>query len=164
MRARLQKLDWPRILLELVIVTAGVLFALSLDEWMSSRKDRAEEELPLHSVRTELQAIITDMDREIVFRKAMRKNTQDIYALAETGAVDSILVGGKLRLVENDDYFTLRDWTVPYLVKHADFSQLLATMRSERPGSAEKGEFSFRYHPRVPRDHAELLNDTELDD
>ena len=211
MRGRLQNLDWPRILIELVIVTAGVLAALALDEWMSSRKERAEEALLLRAVRTEFHAILKEMDREIVFRNSMRKNTQQIYALAEagsrpdiatldpmlgnllwwssayltTGAVDSILVGGKLRMIENEeiryflaalparltsvkqveanDYVTLRDVSVPYLMKHADLSQILATMSSERPGSTEKEAFlTFKYRPKVPRDHAELLNDTEF--
>jgi len=204
------KFDWPKIALELGIVFVGVLLALAVNEWMTSRHERAEEVVLLRGVRTEFQAILQDMDREIVFRKAMKENCRQIYALAEagarpdiatldpmlgkllwwssayltTGAVDSILVGGKLRLIENEeiryflaalparlanvrqveanDYVTLRDVSVPFLMQHADLSQLLATMRSKRPGSTEKGELTFKYHPRVARDHANLLNDTEF--
>ena len=85
MRGRLQNLDWPRLFIELVIVTAGVLAALALDQWMSGRKDRAEEELLLRAVRTEFQAILKGMDEEIVFRNAMTRNVRQIYELAETG-------------------------------------------------------------------------------
>lgn len=210
MRAQTYKFDWPKLALELGIVFVGVLLALAVNEWVTSRHERAEEEVLLRDVRTEFQAIIKDMDHEIVFRNAMTKNTGQIYALAEkgarpdgatmdsmvanlwwwssaylaTGVVDSILVGGKLRLiqsneiryflaalparlasikqVEENDYVTLRDVTVPYFMKNGDMSQILAAMSSERPGSTEKGELTFEYHPRVPRDHAELLNDTEF--
>jgi hypothetical protein len=80
-------------------------------------------------LRTEFQAILKEIDREILFRNAMRNNTQQIYALAEagsrpdiatldpmlanllwwsaayltTGAVDSILVGGKLQMIESEE-------------------------------------------------------------
>ncbi len=43
MRWRLSKLDWPYAVGELIIVTAGVLIALAIDQWNSDRLDRAEE-------------------------------------------------------------------------------------------------------------------------
>lgn len=43
MRWRLLKLDWKYAVGELVIVTAGVLIALAIDQWNSDRLDRAEE-------------------------------------------------------------------------------------------------------------------------
>ncbi len=43
MRWRLLKLDWKYAIGELIIVTAGVLIALAIDQWNSDRLDRVEE-------------------------------------------------------------------------------------------------------------------------
>lgn len=43
MRWRLRKLDWGYALGELIIVTAGVLIALAIDEWNSDRLNRVDE-------------------------------------------------------------------------------------------------------------------------
>ena len=209
MRNYKHNLTWPRALIELLIVAAGVLLALALDEWLESRKDRAEEALLLSSVRTEIKSILEDMDSEMVFRHAMLENANQIYALAaaETppdpnvfdemlgkllwwsnvdftiGAVNSILVGGKLRLIENEeirfflaslperlattkqteanDYSTLMNFSVPYLMKHADSRQIVMTM-TVRPGGLDQEEPELRYHPKTPRNHTELLNDSEF--
>ncbi len=43
MRWRLRKLDWPYAIGELIIVVAGVLIALAVDQWNSDRMARVEE-------------------------------------------------------------------------------------------------------------------------
>ncbi len=43
MRWRLQKLDWPYAVGELIIVVAGVMIALGFDQWNSDRLERVEE-------------------------------------------------------------------------------------------------------------------------
>ena len=43
MRWRLQKLDWPYAVGELIIVVAGVMIALGFDQWNSGRLERVEE-------------------------------------------------------------------------------------------------------------------------
>jgi hypothetical protein len=209
MREHKHNFRWSRALIELLIVAAGVLLALALDEWLESRKDRAEEALLLRSVRTEIKNILKDMDSEMVFRHAMLENANQIYdlAAAETppdpkgfdemlgkllwwsnvdftiGAVNSILVGGKLRLIENEeirfflaslperlastkqteanDYATVMDFSVPYLSKHADISQIVMTM-TMRPGGLDREEPELRYFPKSPRNHTGLLKDTEF--
>jgi hypothetical protein len=185
MRNNKHNFTWPRALIELLIVAAGVLLALASDQWLESRKDRAEEALLLRSVRTEIKTILKDMDTEMVFRQAMLENANQVYALAaaETppdpkvldemlgkllwwsnvdftiGAVNSILVGGKLRLIENEeirfflaslperlattkqteanDYSTLMNFSVPYMMKHADLAQIVMTM-TVRPGGLDQ--------------------------
>ena len=206
---RKNNFTWPRALIELLVVAAGVLLALASDQWLEGRKDRAEEALLLGSVRTEIKNILKDMDTEMVFRQAMLENANQIYdlAAAETlpdprvfdemlgrllwwsnvdftiGAVNSILVGGKLRLIENEeirfflaslperlttikqteanDYSTLMNVSVPYMMKHADLSQLVMTM-TMRPGGLDQAEPELRYHPKTPRNHTELLNNSEF--
>jgi hypothetical protein len=41
MRNKKHNFTWPRALIELLIVAAGVLLALASDQWLESRKDRA---------------------------------------------------------------------------------------------------------------------------
>ena len=75
------------------------------------------------------------------------------------GAVNIILVGGKLRLIENEeirfflaslperlattkqteanDYSTLMNFSVPYMMKHADLAQIVMTM-TVRPGGLDQ--------------------------
>src|SRR5262245_35361092 len=206
---RKHNLTWRRALIELLIVAAGVLLALALDQWLENRKERAEEALLLRSVRTEIKSILKEMEAELVFRQAMLDNANHIYALAVAdtppdpkvfdemlgkllwwssvdftiGAVNSILVGGKLRLIENEeirfflaslperlvatkqveanDYSTLMSFSVPYVMKHADLPQIVMTM-TVRPGGLVRSEPELRYHPKTPRNHTELLKDSEF--
>jgi hypothetical protein len=209
MRARLRKLDWSYIVIELLIVTGGVLIALALDQWIQSRHERAEAELLLRAVRTELQSITTELEGEMAFRKAMSESVDKIFAMAAAdvppppsvldpvlgdllwysdtdfpiGAIDSILVGGKLRLIENEevryfiaslpgrleiikkvelqDYSTQMDVIAPYYRTHASLPQLVSIMAA-RPGSTGKGETFFPHRPKETRDHSALLKDTEF--
>jgi hypothetical protein len=209
MRARLPKLDWSYIIIELLIVTGGVLIALALDQWIASRHERAEAELLLRAVRTELQSITTELEGEMAFRKAMSASVDKIFVMAAAdvppppsvldpvlgdllwysdtdfpiGAIDSILVGGKLRLIENEevryfiaslpgrleiikkvelqDYSTQMDVIAPYYRTHASLPQLVSIMAA-RPGSASKGEAFFPHRPKEKRDHSALLKDTEF--
>jgi hypothetical protein len=205
-RERLRAFEWSKSLRELVVVVAGILIALALDEWMTGRRDRAEEELLLRAVQSEFQAMLTDMDRELVFRNAMIANTDRFFTMAasgerpdpatmdemlgdlmwwssmtlSTGASQSILVGGKLRLIENEeiryflaalperlsnlkqneqnDYIALRDTTAPYFLEHADMAQILRTV-GDRPGSGGKDERWFRYEPKAPRNDVVLFEE-----
>lgn len=209
MRARLRKLDWSYIVIELLIVTGGVLIALALDQWIASRHERAEAELLLRAVRTELQSINTELEGEMAFRNAMTASVDKIFAMAAAdapppqsvldpvlgdllwysntdfpiGAIDSILVGGKLRLIENEeiryflaslpgrleiikkvelqDYATQMDVIAPYMRRNANMPQLVAMMAA-RPGSADVGEHFFSYRAKETRDHSSLLKDTEF--
>jgi hypothetical protein len=209
MRARLLKLDWSYIIIELLIVTGGVLIALALDQWIASRHERAEAELLLQAVRTELQSITTELEGEMAFRKAMSASVDKIFAMAAAdeppppsvldpvlgdllwysdtdfpiGAIDSILVGGKLRLIENEeiryfiaslpgrleiikkvelqDYSTQMDVIAPYYRTHANLPQLVSIMAA-RPGSASTGEAFFPHRPKEIRNHSALLKDSEF--
>jgi hypothetical protein len=200
---------WTRAIIELLIVAAGVLLALALDQWRESRRERAEEGLLLGAVRTEFQTILKDMSEERVFRQAMLDNTNRILALSEAatppepkdfdvmlgkllwwsnvdftiGATNSILVGGKLRLVENEeirfflaslpellatvkqteanDYATLMNFSVPYFMTHGDMSQIVRTMDA-RPGGEDRSGRPFEYRPGQPYDHTPLLKEKEF--
>ena len=209
MRARLKKLDWSYIFIELLIITGGVLIALALDQWIASRHERAEAELLLRAVRTELQSISTELEGEMGFRKAMTETADKIFAMSAAdelpppsvldpvlgdllwysntdfpiGAIDSILVGGKLHLIENEeiryflaslpgrleiikqvesqDYETVMDIVAPYLRTNASTVQI-ATSMTRRPGSANKGEPFISFRIKETRDHSALLRNDEF--
>lgn len=55
MRWRLLKLDWSYAIGELIIVTAGVLIALAIDQWNSDRLDRVEETRIVVDLRFDLE-------------------------------------------------------------------------------------------------------------
>lgn len=204
-----EKFSWSYVAIELLIVTMGVLFALALDQWIETRHERAESRLLLRAVRNELKSINTELEGELAFRKAMKESADKIFALAAAdapptratlepllgnllwysdtdfpiGAIDSILVGGKLRLVENEDvrYFIAslpgrleivkkverQDYELqmnvvaPYLRTHSNVPQIVASM-STRPGSTKKGEPFFSYPAKEVRDHSPLLKDSEF--
>jgi hypothetical protein len=203
------KFSWSYLAIELLIVTLGVLFALALGQWIETRHERAESRLLLRAVQNELRSINTELDGELAFRKAMTESANKIFALAAAdapptrdalepllgnllwysdtdfpiGAIDSILVGGKLRLIENEDvrYFLAslpgrleivkkverQDYELqmnvvaPYLRTHANTPQIVASMTT-RPGSTQKGEPFFSYAAKEIRDHSPLLKDSEF--
>ena len=61
MRWRLSKLDWPYAVGELIIVTAGVLIALAIDQWNSERLDRVEEVAIIDRFIGDLQTDLGDI-------------------------------------------------------------------------------------------------------
>ena len=204
-----EKFSWSYLAIELLIVTLGVLFALALDQWIETRHERAESSLLLRAVQNELRSINTELDGELAFRKAMTESEDKIFTLAATdlppsraalepllgnllwysdtdfpiGAIDSILVGGKLRLIENEqvryflaslpgrldivkkverqDYELQMNVVTPYLRTHASLPQIVASMTT-RPGSTQKGKPFFSYPAKEARDHSPLLKDSEF--
>ena len=204
-----EKFSWSYLAIELLIVTLGVLFALALDQWIETRQERAESRLLLRAVQNELRSINTELDGELAFRKAMKESADKIFALAAAdapparavlepllgnllwysdtdfpiGAIDSILVGGKLRLIENEDvrYFLAslpgrldivkkverQDYELqmnvvtPYLRTHANLPQIVASM-TMRPGSTRKAEPFFSNPVKEVRDHSPLFKDSEF--
>ena len=61
MRWRLQKLNWPYAVGELIIVVAGVLIALTVDQWNSDRLERVEEVEIIDGFLSDLREDIEDI-------------------------------------------------------------------------------------------------------
>ncbi len=61
MRWRLQRLNWAYAVGELIIVVAGVLIALTVDQWNSDRLERVEEEEIIDGFLSDLREDIEDI-------------------------------------------------------------------------------------------------------
>ena len=61
MRWRLQRLNWAYAVGELIIVVAGVLIALTVDQWNSDRLERVEEVEIIDGFLSDLREDIEDI-------------------------------------------------------------------------------------------------------
>lgn len=208
MRWRILKLDWSYAVGELLIVTAGVLIALGLNQWINDRQLDVEETRLLQSLQQEFQENITKLDREMAYRKAMTASINHLFAASQvqgiegtrsldsllgdmlwwsnaefaTGAVESILIGGKLTIIENpeirrflagwpdqldsvketemQDYETFKNVLMPFMYENSNVPQIANTL-STRPGTMrEQSSWSFPVDEQ--KDHSELLKNPEF--
>ena len=65
MRWRLRKLDWPYAIGELIIVVAGVLIALAVDQWNSDRMARVEEGEIIEQLISDLNIDVVEYELEL---------------------------------------------------------------------------------------------------
>ena len=79
MRWRLSKLDWPYAVGELIIVTAGVLIALAIDQWNSDRLDRVEEQRILLGLKSESELNLARTERELAYRHAIVSSILQLF-------------------------------------------------------------------------------------
>ena len=87
MRWRLSKLNWSYGLGELIIVIAGVLTALSVDQWNSDRLDRLEERRIVERLIFDLN---TDLDEvAIMLRSLDNKEASLLRVIAVLAAADA---------------------------------------------------------------------------
>ena len=80
MRWRLSKLDWPYAVGELIIVTAGVLVALAIDQWNSDRLDRSEEQVIIQRLISDLESDLASITFGLRFLPDKRGSLQRVYA------------------------------------------------------------------------------------
>ena len=209
MRWRLSKLDWPYAVGELIIVTAGVLIALAIDQWNSDRLDRVEEQRILLGLKSEFELNLARTERELAYRHAIVSSILQLFdasagrasfepkeldqligdvtwwANAEysTGALESLLEGGMLSIIESEELRdllaslpsaydaaaldemeemeTARGIIYPFLSKNSSFTQIANTMAAGRPGVGDTPTPSI-YPVGEQRDHSTLLSDSEF--
>jgi len=61
----LKKQQWTAVVIELVIVIAGVFIGLQVNDWKDARRDRAREVVYLESIATELDESIASIQQSI---------------------------------------------------------------------------------------------------
>ena len=87
--AALKGQDWITIVIELVLVIAGVLIALQLDQWNGARADRAQEIQFLVTVRDDIKQDITDVEGSIQALTAVLKfGNSTIASRGEEACID----------------------------------------------------------------------------
>lgn len=80
----LKRQDWATFTIELILVIAGVLIALQLDQWNENRKDRAQETSFLLTVRDDVRRDVADLNDSIHALTAITKFGKTALAALET--------------------------------------------------------------------------------
>lgn len=66
------KTDWYKYVIELLVITAGIVGAFALNNWNENRKDREREQAILGQLRTEFTSNLDQLDEKIEIRDRMR--------------------------------------------------------------------------------------------
>ncbi len=206
-----EKIPWRRLSLEAGAIVGSILLAFAIDAWWDTRQARAEEQLVLAALKSEFQHNLNILETELGYREAVRASTMEILNASldptsfdagrmdqlisdmvwwgkadfSTGALDNVLLGGGLSLIENEtlrhslasvpdrydyvariesgDYETYRNLLVPYLLsKHASLSQINnSTIKKGRPGTGDQ-QGGVELPVNEPHDHTVLLDDDEF--
>jgi len=82
----LKRQDWATFCIELILVVAGVLIALQLDQWNADRKDRAQEIEFLITVRDDVRRDVADINDSIQALTAIQEFGKTARAALETDA------------------------------------------------------------------------------
>ena len=118
---------WPEYLLEMIVITAGVLGAFALNNWNEHRLERQEEVKMLISVKKDLENTILEFEYLNGHRENILQCTRELLKLSNTddlqnevldsllaitfnrptfnnkqGAIDLLFTSGKINLVKND--------------------------------------------------------------
>ena len=121
------KKKWAEYLLEMIVITAGVLGAFALNNWNEHRLERQEEVKMLISVKKDLENTILEFKYLNGHRENILQCTRELLKLSNTddlqnevldsllavtfnrptfnnkqGAIDLLFTSGKINLVKND--------------------------------------------------------------
>ena len=99
----LLKADWYKYLLEILVITFGILGAYALNNWNEYRKDREREDAILKQLQTEFQSNLDQLDEKIGIRDRMFK-----AAMSMLGYIDR----PEDRRLDSINYHLA--WTIPY--------------------------------------------------
>ncbi len=124
---RYQEIPWLRIGAESVAIVGSILLAFAIDTWWTNQQEREEEESLLTALKEEAEDNLFEIEKELIYRHAaIESATKLLSASAEnvrlesvelnqllgsiawwgeggwsTGAVDSLIQGGSLALIES---------------------------------------------------------------
>ncbi|WP_462251739.1 DUF6090 family protein [Ekhidna sp.] len=65
---------WPEHLLEILVITIGVLGAFALNNWNQSSKDREREQAILGQLKTEFTSNLNQLDEKMGIRDRMLRS------------------------------------------------------------------------------------------
>lgn len=72
------KRKWPEYLLEVLVITIGILGAFTLNNWNESRKDRIVEQEIIVQLLEEYQTNLTELENKIDFRNIIINSSIDL--------------------------------------------------------------------------------------
>ena len=85
MRWRFSKLDWGYAVGELIIVTAGVLIALAIDQWNNDRLDRVEEVLFVDRFISDIRDDLAGISMGLRLSPAKEEHLLRLYSALSSG-------------------------------------------------------------------------------
>lgn len=117
---RLRDHDWLPVLVEMLVVIAGILIALQLDNWKQARQDASRGDAYLARMAAEMRADAAMIDRMVAFRRQVGREGEAAIANGETGA-----------LLDGSAWKTLRAWYQasqiwPYRKPRVAFDEMVA--------------------------------------
>jgi hypothetical protein len=210
--ARPKDLTWFRIYAEAFVIVLSILLAFGIEAWWDDQEEREDAQRLLSSILDEYRLNLEVIEQRIAHRKSVRDSINRIFELADAaekpdqlelddllgaitwataptgtwGALDALVEGGQLRLIENQklrvrlsvlhrskDLFATTEQTdtnflenvlSPYLRENALLPQI-GTTRSAIywPGGDPTKplyEFDLILPPKL--DHSPLLEDREF--
>lgn len=93
----IRRQDWSIVVIEFVIVVAGVLFALQVDNWNESRTDRERAQAYRARIISDLKNDIIELERRKTFWRAAATEGRIALAYAEEGRLPEEGSWGVLR-------------------------------------------------------------------
>lgn len=87
---------WPEYLLEILVITIGILGAFALNNWNEGRKEQINEQILLTQLKEEYQSNLAQLDSKIESRNQLIKTSKrvlDYYDNPSVASLDSILFG-----------------------------------------------------------------------
>ncbi|MEQ9316117.1 MAG: DUF6090 family protein [Henriciella sp.] len=84
----LRKQDWFTVLIETLIVVFGVFIGLQVNNWNEARAERVRADQYLSRIRADLEADMTQLERQKAFWQEVADEAQVAVRFAETGEMD----------------------------------------------------------------------------
>ncbi len=86
--ARVLRVDWPRLVVELFIVVAGITISFAVDEWRRDREDRRVERRIWMAIREDLEADSSYLARRIAQLGQMTRSYDGLLGAAPPDSID----------------------------------------------------------------------------
>lgn len=89
--ARVLRTDWPRLVIELVVLVAGITISFALDEWRRDREDRRAERRTWEAIHDDLGADSAYLATRVVQLEAMVRAYDGLLAGAPADSLDGYM-------------------------------------------------------------------------